>query len=36
LGARPGRNLEQALDQLADAMEERLDVDLLLREAGAA
>jgi adenosylcobyric acid synthase len=34
LGARPHRTLEQAIDQLADAAEEHLDVPYLMREAG--
>jgi hypothetical protein len=31
---RPRRSLDQAFDELADAIEEHLDVSLLLREAG--
>jgi adenosylcobyric acid synthase len=33
-GERPRRSLDQAFDQLADAVEEHLDVPFLLREAG--
>ena len=36
LGARPHRTLDQAFDQLADAVDQHLDVDFLLKEAGFA
>ncbi len=35
-GARPQRTLDQAFEELADAIEEHLDVSFLLREAGIA
>ncbi len=35
-GAPPARSLDQAFDELADAVEARLDVDALLREVGVA
>jgi adenosylcobyric acid synthase len=35
-GSRPRRTLEQAFDQLADAVEEHLDLPFLMRKAGIA
>jgi hypothetical protein len=36
LGRAPGRSLEDTFDGLADAVEERLDVELFARLAGVA